>query len=1307
MPSATYSVNQNLKNDTANCSPNQGIEDEIELPSIIKSSPMLPGISSSTLYINKFSMKSKLHDTSNSYLSFLRIFRYADKWDITLMVVGIIMSVATGSSLPVLAYFFGQMTNTFIRQTSKYDFMENGTSWNLLNVTSTNHETSSSIYSIPKLSPEEFDNYMTEYSLYYLYIAIIVLIAAYIQTWCWEMACERQVYRLRNVFFSQVIRQDITWFDTNQNGDISSKLFDDLERIREGISSKFSLLSQYASTFVSGFIVGCCVSIKLTAVLLIIGPIIIGITSYLSIHASSSVAREQLKYAAAGRIAEQAITAIRTIAAFGLEKKEIARYKAALKEGRTLAIHRYRQFSCGLGSLFLMTYVGYGIAFYYGANLVKIGEATPGIVFTVFFSVMAGAFSVGNALPYLNTVATAVGIANNLYDVIDRIPQIDSYSKKGLKPNKVTGKIEVKNVSFRYPSRPEIKVLENLNLTIEPGKTVALVGSSGAGKSTIVGLLLRFYDPESGKILLDSVNLSDLNVHWLRDQIGVVSQEPILFGVSIADNIRYGRENITDEELIDAAIQASAHEFIKNLPNGYNTYVGDRGCQLSGGQKQRIAIARAIVRDPKIILLDEATSALDSQSEGFVQEALDRIMKGRTTIIVAHRLSTIRNANIIHAMRGGCIVESGTHDELMRKEGLYYSLVMTQIKEQNEDKNIKAEESNANDAEYEKYEIGENLDIENSDNKEKLKKKSKSVMYQLLKYNSPEWVFLLFGTVGCILNGVLTPVYAYFYGEVFESLALTGEDLERESIFWSLMFVLIGVLSGITIFCQVWCFTFASEKLMMRMRSIAFLNILRQSVGWFDNKDSSPGNLITKLARDAPVVKAAGGMRIAQVIAASVTLLAAIGIAMIFGWKLAIVLMLSVPVLIGASYQQQMIQRKHQRRDAKFMDEAGRIASECVQNVRTVQSLGKEKTFSKLYLESLQVPYKEAKKQVYWYAMLFALSQSVTYLLYAIAFKYGSYLVLKKEMTPSAVYRVFFALSFSAQSVGLTMAFLQDYAKAKLSAKIMFNLMESPSEIDSQSTKGLKPDIYGKVSFKDVHFSYPTRKANKVLNGMEFSLNPGKTLALVGESGCGKSTVISLLERFYLPSSGQIEVDDCDIKHINLQHLRQNIGIVTQEPILFDCSIKDNILYGAYFNENSSLEFSRIVEAAKKANAHDFIMSLPQGYDTFAGERGTQISGGQKQRIAIARALVRDPKILLLDEATSALDTESEKVVQEALDQARIGRTCIIIAHRLSTIITADEIAVVKNGKIVEHGTHQELQNLKGFYYELVKRQQL
>ncbi|XP_034242655.1 ATP-dependent translocase ABCB1-like isoform X2 [Thrips palmi] len=1285
------------------------------------------------------------------------LFRYATRRDKMLMLVGLLFAAVHGASFPVLALVFGQMTNTFILQSTATSVNKknnesalNGEMFGETTPSSTMINPDPNTTSVPDinelwrsggLSPAEFTAYMSQFSLYYLYIGIGVLTAAFIQTLCWELACEGQVHTLRKIFYAQVLRQDISWYDQNEENDLTSKLADDLERVREGIGSKFSMVIQYIATFISGLAVGLVANWRLTVVILGVGPLLIGTSGFLARVAASSAAREQMKYAIAGGIADEVLNCIRTVAAFGAQDREAKRYENALEKGRWMAMKKYYYLAVGLGVVFFVTYASYGLAFWYGSQLIGAGVVTPGSVFTVFFSVMAGAFSLGNALPFINAVSTAIGAASNVFNIIDRVPNIDPYDTRGLKVHKVKGHIEFKKVGFTYPARPEVQILKDFTLLIEPGKTVALVGPSGAGKSTVVGLLLRFYDVTLGQVLVDGVDIKDLNLSWLRSQIGVVSQEPVLFGTTIYENIRYGRDDVSKAEIVQAALIANAHSFISSLPDGYDTMVGDRGAQLSGGQKQRIAIARALVRNPKLLLLDEATSALDAQSEGVVQAALDNAMQGRTTIIIAHRLSTVRNADFIYAMKDGAIEEYGTHADLMSKEGLYHHLVMTQLGEKESVRNDYSSGGEALGAATESCDGTQTPTREKRYNKrrslslslasledpelDRLAKEADETevsedvsVRRLFQLNSPEWMWLLLGFIGCALTGSIMPVFAFFYGEVFATFTLRGEALEKAALFWTYMFLVLAVVSGLSFWLQLVAMTTAAEKLVMRMRLLAFKNICYQAVGWFDLDSSSAGRLTNRLARDAPLVKAAAGLRAGQVIGAFVTLFAALLIAFLFGWKLALLLVVAVPFIAGASYQQMMILRRNQRRDAELMNEAARVASESVSNIRTVQALGKERLFFELYLGYLSAPFAEAKKQAYIYSIVFALSQAVIYMMYAGAFRFGAYLIEIGDMAPTDVYRVFFALAFCAASVGQTSAYLQDYAKAKLASSLMFQLIDRKPDIDCSPTTGIRPVISGKVTFKDVRFHYPSRPDVPVLRGLSVSVDPGQTLALVGSSGCGKSTTVSLLERFYDPSSGSVMVDDIDIRTINLPHLRSHIGLVTQEPVLFDCSIRHNIAYGKAFTLTSgsksaqadqldTVPMHEIIEAAKAANIHNFVTSLPQGYETMAGDRGTQLSGGQKQRIAIARALLRDPKILLLDEATSALDTDSEKVVQDALDRARKGRTCITIAHRLSTVQNADCIAVIHNGRVAEIGTHEELKARHGRYYQLIKRQRL
>ncbi|XP_022176201.1 multidrug resistance protein 1B-like isoform X3 [Myzus persicae] len=1281
-------------------------------------------------------------------------------------------------------------------------------------------------------------------------------------SFCWEIACERQIHRLRKVFYCQILRQEMSWYDLSDGEDLTTKLSDDLERVREGIGSKFSMVTQYISTLFSGIVIGLCVNWRLTSIILCVTPFLVVVSGALAIISASTAAREQIKYGLAGSIAKEVLLNIRTVAAFGGELRESKRYEMAIDKGRKLAMKKYYVFSILLGSIFVIMYSAYGIAFWYGSNLIVDGISSPGSIFTVFFSVMAGAFSVGNALPFINSVSIAIGAASNVFDIIDSRPNIDPYSTQGKKINKIQGKIEFKNVNFAYPTRRSIPVLNNLSLTIEPGQTVALVGSSGGGKSTVGSLLLRFYDPTEGQVLLDNFDLKYLNVHWLRQNIGVVSQEPVLFGVSIADNIRYGQTDCTRQDIIAAAMTANAHSFIIKLPKGYDTLVGNKGSQLSGCQKRRIAIARALVKDPKILILDEATSALDALSKGIVQETLDKAQQDRSTIIIAHRLSTIKNVDVIFVLQNGSIVESGTHNFLMSKNGLYSNLFNTEVKQKNnesngddslesdkdimdmsllDDTNINTEyatpstsqpknkQISLKNPELESYcevddDVIENENFENqviieSDNTE-LKttknvtviekciepetvfmdsfitedsdgrkinvtkkissRKVKRIIYldqgstdselesndyppsslrgstsirpmsqsydysqwetsdiefnqnsefsmiskkgyqcinkqnimpeienvcikDILKFNCPEWPWLMMGFIGCTLTGCIMPVFAVFYGQVFATFTLKGDELLQEAAFWSKMFILLALLSGLAWWMQTFGFTHACEKLIMRMRVYAFENVLRQPVFWFDFKSSSPSNIISSLAREAPLVKSAGSLRVAQVISAFVTLSAALIIAFTFGWKLAVVLVIGVPLIAGAAYKQLMIVQKNQKQDFECMDEADRITSETISSIKTVQGLAQELIFVSQYANSLKDPFTAAKKQAFSFAIMYGISQAVIYGMYSVSFRYGAYLVEIGDMSATDIYRVFFALAFCAASVGQTSAYLQDYSRAKIAASLIFQLIRRKSEIDPLSNSGSKPTIKGKVHFKDVKFEYPSRPNVRVLQGLNLIVEPGKTLAIVGESGSGKSSIVSLLERFYDPSKGVIEVDDHDIRAMNLCHLRQNIGIVSQDSILFNRSIKDNIAYGV---ANREVSMDEIIEAAKKANIHTFITTLSQRYDTLAGDQGSHLSEGQKQRVAIARALIRNPKILLLDEATTALDTKNDANVQGALEAACKGRTCIIIAHRLSTIQLADSIAVVHNGKIVEQGNHEELKAKKKYYYELIRHQE-
>uniref|UniRef100_A0A3B3BHS7 ATP-binding cassette, sub-family B (MDR/TAP), member 4 n=1 Tax=Oryzias melastigma TaxID=30732 RepID=A0A3B3BHS7_ORYME len=589
--------------------------------------------------------KKKEKAPKEPMVSPIAVFRFADGWDILMLITGTVMAIANGAVLPLMCIVFGDMTDSLI----------NG------------------------VPPNMTEEYYSEFAVYYSIMGAVVLVAAYLQVSLWTIAAGRQVKRIRKLFFHKIMQQDIGWFDINETGELNTRLTDDVYKIQEGIGDKVGMLIQSVSSFITAFVIGFTKGWKLTLVILAVSPAL-GISGALfSKVLTSFTSKEQSAYAKAGAVAEEVLSSIRTVFAFSGQNKEIERYHKNLEQAKKMGMKKAVSANIAMGFTFLMIYFSYALAFWYGSTLILSGEYTIGSVLTVFFVVIIGVFTMGQTSPNIQTFASARGAAHKVYHIIDNKPIIDSYSEDGFKPDFIKGDIEFSNIHFNYPSRPDVKILENMSLSVKSGQTMALVGSSGCGKSTTIQLLQRFYDPAEGNVSIDGHDIRSLNVRYLREMIGVVSQEPILFATTISENIRYGRPDVTQPEIEQAAKEANAYDFIMNLPDKFDTLVGDRGTQMSGGQKQRIAIARALVRNPKILLLDEATSALDAESETIVQSALDKVRLGRTTLIVAHRLSTIRNADVIAGFQNGKVVEVGTHSELMEKQGVYHTLVTMQV----------------------------------------------------------------------------------------------------------------------------------------------------------------------------------------------------------------------------------------------------------------------------------------------------------------------------------------------------------------------------------------------------------------------------------------------------------------------------------------------------------------------------------------------------------------------------------------------------------------------------------------------------
>ncbi|KAI6170210.1 Multidrug resistance protein pgp-3 [Aphelenchoides besseyi] len=1244
---------------------------------------------------NPFSTKMKSPDMSIDInggqkvqpASFRDMMRYAERFDWILASIGILLSCVHGCLPACNMIIFRGITQTLIHAQSDYN--------------------------AGHLDLSSFTSSMILYISLYLTHGIVTFIIGYISISCFFTLSERQTHRIKKEFLRTVLNQDQPWFEKNNVGKLTEKM------------TSLQAIIQASVSLFAGLGISFWMSWQMALILLAVNPFVMGNLTASAKTTKTALQRAMTAYGDAANVSEEVLYGVRTTQACNAQASEIGRYSKYLQIGCSNGIRRAMFTALFSGLHLLMLFGSMGLAFWYGTKLVLETGLEPGSVYACFWACLGGAMRLGNAIPQISVILAARLSAAEIFAIIDRKPSLDCNDPKRLKPEKVEGKIEFKNVNSRYPSRPDVQILRDVSFTIEKGSTIGIVGHSGSGKSTLLSLLLRYYDFESGSITIDGLSIKDLNVEWLRNTIGIVSQESVVFAGTVADNLRMGRVDVTMAEMADAARQANAEEFISKLSNGYNTILGEGGVRLSGGQRQRLSIARVLIRNPSILLLDEATSALDSESERLVQKAIESASSGRTTLIIAHRLATVKNVNRLLVFDGDRIVETGSHDELLANNGVYRKLVEAQEIEQ-----IGKEETEGLGSLAMKTIFDDDLSDDSNQPVNHLRRRSSSSrrssirkkgyksfenqsekaeetdvettpsasLAQIFRAARPEHPLIFFGLFATVIRGVSWPVFSIIYGRLFNSLteALNHRetaDFNTQNMINGIAFGVLGAVACICTFFSGYLFGMTGEKLTMRLR---IRNILSQDGAFFDSPKNSTGKLAARLSSDAPNVQAAIDQRLADVLQGMVSLIAGLSIGFYFDWHMAPIAMCTAFLIVGTQIFLTNYMKRRGFKDAEIAEEASRVAAESIEHVKTIQALTRQSLQYNRYCEVSERPHKRAIKRGLLQAVSFGLTSAYFSIHFAFAYLFGLLFIRGGYITPFIVFQVIEAVTMASFTLMSAATYFPEYLRARVAAGLMFQMMETKPKINSNSTAGLQPTINGNVKLKDVYFAYPNAPQHPVLRGVSVEALEGKTVGIVGPSGSGKSTIVQLLERYYDALSGQIIVDGVDMREINIQHVRDRMALVGQDPIIFNISIADNISYGL---ENVSME--RVIAAARQANIADFIESLPNGYETIAGSRGSQLSGGQRQRLSIARAVIRNPRILLLDEATSALDTQSERVVQEALDKAQKGRTVVVIAHRLSTIQHANLIVVVNDGKISETGTHQELLALGGVYSNL------
>jgi ABC-type multidrug transport system fused ATPase/permease subunit len=877
--------------------------------------------------------------------------------------------------------------------------------------------------------------------------------------------------------------------------------------------------------------------------------------------------------------------------------------------------------------------------------------------------------------------------AQGLYQILDSRPLIEDAPAARLAQPLVPG-IAFEQVRFRYPGTTRL-VHDGLDFEVARGERIGVVGASGGGKSSIVRLLLRFYDPERGAIRIGGHDLRQLSFHQIRSMISVVNQDTFLFHGTVEANIRMGRPDATDADIRAAATAANIHDFIAALPNGYDTVIGERGIKLSGGQRQRIAIARAILRDSPILVLDEALSAVDAENEAVIQGALDRLMRGRTTLIFAHRLSSVIDCDRILVLSHGKVVQSGRHESLMKAEGIYARLMAEQAREAGAIIDASPPAQAAPEMVAHIPDAG-----------------IKPVTEGIIKAEGLNWLQLIAALMRLVMRwkGRLTATFVFGVLRVIAFIgvgilsALVVLDLKHGVPYghWLWGLAVLAPLSGLLHWLESWIAHDMAFRLLAEMRIDVFRKLDQLAPAYLVRRRT--GDLMALATHDIELVEYFFAHTVAP---AFVAILVPGVVLVVLGMASPWLPLALLPFLAAVGLCPFLLRGKVDRLGSEAREAAGELGAFAVDSV---QGLGEIVAFQQernrtRQLDALSRRHVQLRLPFYRELTLQGSLLEVFTGLGGLAIVLAGAILLRQGLIDPAILPLLTLLAMAAFLPVSEIAQIGRQLADTLGAtRRIYGLMNEPVPVRDGAGVAM-PERSAALSVRSVGFAY-TGQNRRALDQVTFDIPAGKTVALVGMSGAGKTTLAQLLMRFWDPDQGSITLNGADLRDYKIDALRSRIALVAQDTYLFNDTLRRNILIARPEASEAELQ-----AAIRHASLEDLVAALPDGLDAMVGERGMSLSGGQRQRVSIARAFLKDAPILILDEATSHLDALNEQAVRDALDLLQTDRTTIVIAHRLSTIRNADLIVVLQDGQLKEIGDHDTLVRRAGLYAQLVSRQ--
>ncbi len=1132
--------------------------------------------------------------------------------------------------------------------------------------------------------------------------------SSYWQSYLAEFLGQRVAYDLRNVIYDRLQRLSYAFHDRSQTGQLMSRATVDVEGIHMFVG--FALLrGVYFLALLVGIVV---LLISLNWQLALLSLSVLPFISFRTVAISQRLRVMWMKIQQGvgelGSIVQENLVGNRVVRAFASEAYESRKFQrqARVIYNQEIAANNLLAANSPVMSFALL--LSMGAILWYGGQQVVGGVLTPGELAQFLLYVVMLGMPV-RMLGWLTTLySRAMSSGQRILEIVDQVSPVQE-KPETKDPAMVQGYVRFEDASFSYESQGA--ALENVSFEVRPGQVVALVGASGSGKSTIANLIPRFYDVTSGRITIDGIDIRDLSLAFLRRHVGIVQQDTFLFSVTIRENISYGRPGATLEEVIEAAKAARLHDFIMSLPDDYDTVVGERGITLSGGQKQRLAIARAILLNPSIIIMDDTTSSVDTETEYFIQQALGRLLAGRTAFIISQRLRSVQMADLILVLKDGRIVERGTHEELRARNGVYQQLYGLQFQYQEGWSEPAADIANIDETapvseefiESNGYTVGKprperrGSRLTSSDDIVFGKAYDSKIISRMAGYFAPYKVAVPLTIAATLVFTFTVVANPYLVGVAINNYIVGGNLSGLNLII--LLFLVNALLNLASYYTQIRVEASVGQGILLNLRSQVFDHLQRLSVSFFDH--NKVGRIMSRVQNDVEQVGEFLDSGAFWVIGEVVSLVAIAIVMFAMNFNLALVTLSVIPLLFLFAVFWQRWARRSFVQVRRAISTVNSVLQENISGVRVIQSLSREEENSRRF-EKVNRVHLEANLQA---ARLSATMMPVVEFLVALATAliiiFGGIQVLGGTLLVGTLIAfTLYIQRFFEPIRTMTMEYAQ-LQRAMASGARIFELLDVKPEIIDSAESIEAPRLRGEISFERVSFGY--EPGLEILHDIKLHIAAGETVALVGPTGAGKSTIVSLIARFYDVTKGRILVDGYDLREMKQTTYRRQLGVVAQDPFLFSGTIRENIGYG-----KPEATDEQITAAARTIGAHDFITKLEKGYDTWLQERGQNLSMGQRQLISLARALLADPAILLLDEATANMDSYSEYIIQQALEHLLKGRTAVVIAHRLSTVRNSDRIVVLDKGRIVEEGRHEALLARGGLYsrlYEMTRAQ--